>query len=462
MELALQVVGLKMTGKLEDAKNVAMRIVGNAGEGSQSDSMQVDSAASDPSRAAQALLFSRARDADDFETLLVNFLSIIDAPVQHASDASLISAMSHTSTSAHTLLHLASMRGFSRLVQFLVQHDADLDARDTNGLTALHFAALAGDTKCAKILLRAGADSELVDAKGITAAELAENGFLEDLIEEVRSESERLQIEESDEEAGWGDGEEEDDEVGSSRLTLTKRHISRWECEKQIPDVSPNMPEVKPVPPSDQQKAESADAKFPSYADVIQRTLAQLQRHKDRISNLPQLPLPPLLQIPGMPSVQWSNMQWSQLPPMPMVFPVVTPSANWPAFLNTNTNEKGKSKEIPRTAEETSPTEPQQQRPNVKEWLALWEQWMVQVMTAAAAAAASPANPKAEDVPPPYSPRKPLPIPEASTSQGPTSRVGYRDDPLSEQEVNSYVYKPKGSKPRKMQKKGQRLLSSNE
>ncbi len=31
MELALQVVGLKMTGKIEDARNVAMRIVSTTG-----------------------------------------------------------------------------------------------------------------------------------------------------------------------------------------------------------------------------------------------------------------------------------------------------------------------------------------------------------------------------------------------------------------------------------------------
>jgi uncharacterized protein len=36
MELALQVVGLKMTGKLEDAKSIAMRIVGPANEPNES------------------------------------------------------------------------------------------------------------------------------------------------------------------------------------------------------------------------------------------------------------------------------------------------------------------------------------------------------------------------------------------------------------------------------------------
>ncbi len=35
MELALQVVGLKMTGKIEDAKDIAMRIVGSSSNETQ-------------------------------------------------------------------------------------------------------------------------------------------------------------------------------------------------------------------------------------------------------------------------------------------------------------------------------------------------------------------------------------------------------------------------------------------
>jgi hypothetical protein len=68
MELALQVVGLKTTGKIEDAKNVAMRIVGNAGDPSDSqngmdmdDMMQVTTEMSDRCfSAVQAARISKA------------------------------------------------------------------------------------------------------------------------------------------------------------------------------------------------------------------------------------------------------------------------------------------------------------------------------------------------------------------------------------------------------------------
>ncbi|KAF9051092.1 hypothetical protein BDZ89DRAFT_524536 [Hymenopellis radicata] len=82
MELALQVVGLKMTGKIEEAKNVAMRIVGSAGEsdpnGSASASMQFSSHAT---RDLRPLLFIRAGETENFESLMIDFLSIMDTPV---------------------------------------------------------------------------------------------------------------------------------------------------------------------------------------------------------------------------------------------------------------------------------------------------------------------------------------------------------------------------------------------
>ena len=90
MELALQVVGLKMTGKIEDAKNVAMRIVGNAGDPSDSqngmdmdDMMQVTTT-SNQVRDVRSLLLSSA-SSEDFESLIVRFLSILDTPLDHPS-----------------------------------------------------------------------------------------------------------------------------------------------------------------------------------------------------------------------------------------------------------------------------------------------------------------------------------------------------------------------------------------
>ena len=84
MELALQVVGLKMTGKIEEAKNVAMRIVGNAGDpsDSQNGSNMTGAMQLSPSltRDLRPLLLIRAGENEDFQSLIIDFLSILDAP----------------------------------------------------------------------------------------------------------------------------------------------------------------------------------------------------------------------------------------------------------------------------------------------------------------------------------------------------------------------------------------------
>ncbi len=94
MELALQVVGLKMTGKIEDAKNVAMRIVGgNSGNdgsdshGSTSNLMQlasspISSSSTTLNRDLRSLLYARAGETDDFEITVIDFLSVVDTPLE--------------------------------------------------------------------------------------------------------------------------------------------------------------------------------------------------------------------------------------------------------------------------------------------------------------------------------------------------------------------------------------------
>ena len=164
MELALQVVGLKMTGKLEDAKSVAMRIVGPP-----SDDPQGGSA---PNGMQQFLSNHLSLDlhplrrrgvGDELEQMVLDLLSLLDVPLNRSSSFSLSSAVSHQTHSGQTLLHLAVFLKYPRLIKFLLRHDIDLDVRDRNGYTALHFAGIVGARECATILVDAGADLEIVN-----------------------------------------------------------------------------------------------------------------------------------------------------------------------------------------------------------------------------------------------------------------------------------------------------------
>ena len=187
MELALQVVGLKMTGRIEDAREVAMRIVNTTGPDNMSSA--TSDAASGAMQLAAALNFSAdvrrvllsgAGKGPELERLVLDFLTILDTPLA-VRTRSISSAISHANSSGQTLLHLATFLGFASVVEFLIGHDIDMDARDRNGFTALHFAALGKSSACARLLIEGGAALDIVNALDQTPAEIAPAGLFEDL-----------------------------------------------------------------------------------------------------------------------------------------------------------------------------------------------------------------------------------------------------------------------------------------
>lgn len=205
----MQVVGLKMTGRIEDAKNVALRIVGQGSSGENSSTgsghFNNDGGYSQHSRAAYhsssaSLSHSRRGSTDDtgnsaatsmatlpwgtgsrggnFQDTILNFLTLVDLdtsdlPGSAFPSPQVASAVSTKNRQGQTLLHLAVMLGFHRLVTHLIALGADLDSRDRNGYTALALSALCGRVACTRLLLDAGASDEIVTADGKSPAELA-------------------------------------------------------------------------------------------------------------------------------------------------------------------------------------------------------------------------------------------------------------------------------------------------
>lgn len=423
MELALQVVGLKMTGKIEDAKNVAMRIVGGDNTDSQhrantDNMMQLATSTRD----LRPLLL-RGSESEDFETMIVKFLSIVHTPVEAPHSISMSKAASHQTASGQTLLHLAALLGFATLVKFLVEHRVELDVRDRNGFTPLHFAAFSRSTECAKILLEAGADREVVNSLGKTPEEIASEGFFDDFLIDVESDPE-------DEEAHWGDGEEDAHVMSrtvsrkpSRRLTVNRRTTSEKTFDEKTID-------------------EKQSAWF---VEMIQRTLAQLpgaaQLPLPDLRNLPQLPgiptlpqlpgMPTLLQLPGMPTLpQLPGMP--TFPQLPVVFPVFVPMMpGWPSFLGGE-NAAGDTKETEGVGVAAI-------RVAQEQWRNAWEKWMTL------------ATPQQTEPPPMYTPRASEKAEQSETSAAEppipsdsrhvVRRMGYGVAPaVTEQEVDSFTY----------------------
>ncbi|KAI8816046.1 uncharacterized protein EV422DRAFT_501642 [Fimicolochytrium jonesii] len=146
MELALQVLGLRMTGKLEDARQIAMRIVsdptGNAGA------------------SGTAAGNGDLRGADLERLILQNLceseLCATSGTRTSTQHSILLQECRRVRTpkTQHTLLHLAVFARMSSLAKWLVANKlVDVDAVDASGFSALHLAAWMGLWSVARALL---------------------------------------------------------------------------------------------------------------------------------------------------------------------------------------------------------------------------------------------------------------------------------------------------------------------
>lgn len=471
-----------MTGKIEDAKNVAMRIVG-AGEGTDSQNSNEQSASNGmnmqlsttlpASRDLRSLMLVRAGNSEDFESLIADFLKLIDTPVDHPS-AQVVSAskaLSHMTKSGQSLLHLSAFLGYATIVEFLVKHGIDMDLRDRNGYTALHFASMAGSRDCVAKLLKAGADRDIVNALGKTAAEVVAKGMGKAVFEEILEEISDTQegVVSDDEEAEWGDVEEEVEVkpvVNSSRRSkmdrrarrsrAASRKASREELRSHHTSKIPSMTPLTTAVPVDGKKEKEAAAvddekQALSFIDMLQRTMAQLP-------GAPQLPLPHFPLLPGVPAMPWEALHQLNQFQFPMVFPVAVPLL--PGWFTAQHRQDQDAADVAddNAGKLAGPLKAAQ------EWRALWEKWLAHVPW------------QATEMPPPpqYTPRAApaeedlastpsqlvrrafsrasdsesvaAPRPIASGSRpSPDARRRYDYDAVSvtDQEVKAYAYQPK-------------------
>lgn len=158
IELALQIVGLKMNGKLEDARNIAKRIVGND-EGSSSMSSPNISPGNN-SGSVQNSMQNQLVHSD--EALLVKVIKSL----QVNSNLSMCDSL------GRTLLHLAALKGYHSLLSILVKNGARIDDKDLYGLTPLHFACVGGNSSAIKLLLQCKSDPAVKAKNGLTAKQI--------------------------------------------------------------------------------------------------------------------------------------------------------------------------------------------------------------------------------------------------------------------------------------------------
>ncbi|KAG5419240.1 SPT23 [Candida metapsilosis] len=164
IELALQIVGLKMNGKLEDAKNIAKRIVGSDGSaGGNSNGSAPTSMTTTPSNLSQspesgvhdwfnsahASLKKLTSSGLSTQVVLVRLLSLVDLP----NCPIIIPNWQLANAQGQTLLHLATMKNYHKLIKFLVTHGCKIDIKDNQGLTPLFLASMCGHRKLIELFI---------------------------------------------------------------------------------------------------------------------------------------------------------------------------------------------------------------------------------------------------------------------------------------------------------------------
>lgn len=164
MELALQVIGLKMTGRLEDARQIAMRIVQQTGSGGDSSNGDANIMAATTASSALEMTLLKCLDLVDYN----------ESP--HKVQWQL------QNSAGQSMLHLASFLGFQRLVAALLARGASYRLKDHAGYTPLHCAALRGHREILQRLLNSGADPLALSLLGYSAIDLATDSSIVSLL----------------------------------------------------------------------------------------------------------------------------------------------------------------------------------------------------------------------------------------------------------------------------------------
>lgn len=222
MELALQVVGFQQTRTMQVPREIALRLLAS-GQGSINSSVAASQGHSGGSGQQHQLgrdaVMAAFRDssaanagARSFQDTMINFLDVLG---EGYTDAARLA-----NKNGHTLLHLAVILGFHRLLPRLLEIGCPLDAKDRNGLTALHLAALYGRLASARVLLDNGARTDLFSAAGQRAMDVATSQDCIDVAQVLLAAEEADALEQRDESSAF-DSDSGIDQIDDDNVSTT-------------------------------------------------------------------------------------------------------------------------------------------------------------------------------------------------------------------------------------------------
>lgn len=227
IELALQIVGLKMNGKLEDAKNIAKRIVGNNQENQSNSPSQSQTQSTDNltqihqqlqlnwMAVASNKIKELSKTSLNHEEILIRFLNMIRIP------NSLISSPNWAicNLEGQTMLHLACLKNYSKLTEFLIMNGSRVDYKDKNGFTPLSLAFIKGNRKIINILIKFKANISTKLDNGILLSDIADSNVLDLINAKRRLSDTSTDVEFDDDDDDYEEGEIDiNDNIDSSEV----------------------------------------------------------------------------------------------------------------------------------------------------------------------------------------------------------------------------------------------------
>ncbi|KAI6267349.1 hypothetical protein MCOR28_010259 [Pyricularia oryzae] len=175
MRTALSVLGHKMTGKIEDVRDVARRIIGGGNGDSSSWGNSNGNGGQGPVGGNyNGFSFNGAST----ESQLLKVLDLIDL-----DDSTHKARLNLQRRTGQTMLHLACSLGLHRFVAALLARGANPDARDKGGYTPLHIASLNNHVEIVRRLIAKGADPTMRTLSGLTAADMSQS---RDILKAIR------------------------------------------------------------------------------------------------------------------------------------------------------------------------------------------------------------------------------------------------------------------------------------
>ncbi|XP_052076510.1 uncharacterized protein LOC127714492 isoform X2 [Mytilus californianus] len=111
-----------------------------------------------------------------------NIISVVNYLINLPNDVAKINE-TYMMREHKSVLHIACLKGFTKLITILLDHRATVDIQDKGGLTPLHLACLGGQYDTASLLLKAGANVNALDKLEMTPVYYACTTDYKDIVE---------------------------------------------------------------------------------------------------------------------------------------------------------------------------------------------------------------------------------------------------------------------------------------